>query len=431
MKLKSISQHFTADVLAPTGALAVRVDGMEPGTTLAPATRADLLKQLRAGEFAGPLLVDATTFVQRATPNRNFSRFKSGTLRSGARSFVGQVVLLNHDQRDVAARIGTIVKSRAEKVGDEVHFLQTLSIVKPAAMESVLDGTIDRFSIGWFTTGVIECSVHKGPMFGKDCCTCWPGDNVNGKAVEAVWTSWEGIEVSAVNVPAVVGTGIDQIRAALTALRAEDSGAKPHNHQRKEIDMNVRNILGLAETATDEEVAAELAKREGERKAMSLTLQQNAADEAANKAKLEQEQAAARKTRIDGAISLAYADGRLDVVRDSTGKQIASELETRIRSVASTSVDAAESLLSAMPKRHPNGDPTALQSKKPGAPNDDVAQRNVNSALDNMLPLMGLDAKDVEAYGPQHRKASPKNAPVPKHLSKLFATRFINDNPTR
>ncbi len=423
MQLKNLSQHLFASIDAETvDTLSIRTG--ENGATLAAGDRADILKQLRAGEFAGPLFVEATTFIQRATPNRNFSRFKSGTLRSGAKSFAGQVVLLNHDQRDVAARIGTIVKSRAEKVGDEVHFIMMLSIVKPAAMESVLDGTIDRFSIGWFTTGVIECSVHKGPMFGKDCCTCWPGDSVNGKPVEAVWTAWEGIEVSAVNVPAVVGTGIDQVRAALSALRSDNSGEKPHHSHKETLAMNIRQILGLTDDATDEQVSTELAKREEERKRLSS---QVAAHEA-TAVQTEHQLAAARQQRIDSAIASAKADGRLHIARDASGKEIASQLETRVRSVASADIESALSLLDAMPKSHPNGNPAALQSLSAPAKSDDVAGRATNPALDNMLPLMGLDAKDVADFGPQHRKASPKNSPVPRHLTKVFSTRHINHN---
>ncbi len=427
MKLdKSNTQHFTADVMsASASTLKLDIGGVP--TELSAEVRSTLLAQFRAGEFTGPLLVEATTFVQRVTPNRNFSRFARGTLRAGAKSFVGQVVLLDHDQRSQMARIGTIVKSAASKDAEgNVTFIQTLSIVKLHAIESVLDGTIDRFSIGWFPTGPITCSVHDQPLWGKDCCTCWPGDTVNGKRVEAVFTAWEGIEVSAVNVPAVVGTGIDQIRAALTALREDNNDGKTPSLNTKETKtMNIRNYLGLAETATDEEVQAALAAKD----AKLLTLEGQVAQHQASAAQTETQLAAARAARVDTAIASAYADGRLAIVRDSAGKQIASELETRIRSVASASADSAISLLDALPKMHPNGNPAALQSQLPPAKLDESTRPGggMSTQLENMLPLMGLDATDVASHGPQHRRASPKNAPVPRHLAKTFATRHIGD----
>lgn len=431
MKLdKNHTPHFTADVMSIGGALKLYVpdEAAEGGFALSAVTRQQLLTALRSGEFTGPLLVEATTFIQRPTPNRNYSRFARGTLRAGARSFVGQVVLLDHDQRSQQARIGTIVKSVADKDAEgNVTFVMTLSIVKQHAIESVLDGTIDRFSIGWFPTGTIACSVHEQPLFGPGCCTCWPGDTVNGKKVEAVFTSWEGVEVSAVNVPAVVGTGIDQIRAALTALRSDDNiGGKTATTQKKETTMNIRSYLGLADTATDDEVQAALTAKDAAMTVLKTQVAEQQALAASNEAQL----AAARAARIDTSIAAAYADGRLAVVRDSSGKQIASELETRIRSVASASADSAIALLDALPKMHPNGNPAALQSNLPAAPVVTPATQT-SSQLDNMLPLMGLDADDVKQFGPQNRQLSAKGAPVPRHLSKLFATRHINFTPAK
>lgn len=412
--------HFTADVL-PASVLALRVEGIEgtgPDGTLSTAQRAELLKAVRAGEFTGPLLVDATTFIQRPTPNRNYSRFARGTLRSGARSFVGQVVLLDHDQRSQQARIGTIVKSQAGK--DEqgnITFAMTLSIAKQHAIESVLDGTIDRFSIGWFPTGPITCSVHDQPLYGAGCCPCWPGETVNGKKVEAIYTAWEGVEVSAVNVPAVVGTGIDQIRAALTALRAEHQPTK----NKDTTNMNIRSFLGLAETATDDEVTAALAARAAADKERSdqLALLQSQAQQN------EQALVASRQQRLDAAITAAKGDGRLFIARDSSGKEVASELETRVRSVGKTDVDTAIALLEAMPKSHPNGNPAALQSSTTPAPAPKQDGVQMTNALESMMPLMGLDANDVKDYGPQHRRASAKDSPVPRHLTKLFTTRHM------
>lgn len=408
--------HMDADVAEQLADKAVPLFVLRAtpdGEALSANDRQELLAKLRAGEFAGPLVVEATTYVQRATPNRNFVRFKSGSLRAGARSFRNMPVLLDHDQRSVSSRVGTIVDSRAEVVDGDTAFVQTLSFVKLDAIEGVLDGTIDRFSIGWMPTGTIECSVHKGPMFGPDCCSCWPGDNVDGKVAEAVFTSWEGIEVSAVNVPAVVGTGIDQVRAALTALRASNGGSSPQNNEDKIMD-EIKALLGLPPTATEDEVKAALAAQKAK------------ADEAAAAIVLAaQHETAARATRLDSMIEAAYADGRLTVERDSKGARIASALETRVRSVAAADIELAASLLEAMPKRQPGGTPGELQSSKPAAPVVAPKLTDANPHLGPMLSVFGLDEEDVEKYGPKNRLGyDHKTQPVPRHLSKVFAQRY-------
>lgn len=370
--------------------------------------RSELLAELRAGTFTGPLVVEARTYIQRPTPNRNFVRFKSGTLRAGAKTFRNMPVLVDHDQRSVAARIGTIVDSRAEKVGEDVVFFQTLSIVKLSAIEGVLDGTIDRFSIGWMPTGTIECSVHKKPMFGPGCCSCWPGvETEDGKMPEAVFTAWEGIEVSAVNVPAVVGTGIDQVRSALAMLR-DGASNKGGEQPQEKLKMDIRMMLGLPPTATDDEVKAALS-----------ALQNSASEAEAAKTRL-------KTSRIDSAIAAAYADGRLEVVRDSNGKQVASAFESQLRAL--DNADTIESMLSAMPKRvSVPVSPTQLDSAKKPAPviNNGKQSGAVTPALEAMLPHFGLDVADVEKFGPHNRVAQrASKMPVPAHLSKLFATRY-------
>ena len=61
------------------------------------------------------------------------------------------------------------------------------------AVEGVLDGTIDRFSIGWHPTARVLCSVHKKALRGKDGCWCWPGQEVEGEVVEAIFGAADGV----------------------------------------------------------------------------------------------------------------------------------------------------------------------------------------------------------------------------------------------
>lgn len=408
-------------------ALTLRAAVGENGSVVALSAgqRSELLRAVRAGEFQGPLLVEAITYVQRPTPNRNATRFAANTLRKGARSFRGQVVLVDHNQREQRARIGTIVDSVFEDVGDDtVQFRQTLSIAKLDAIESVLDGTIDRFSIGWFPTGRIDCSLHKGPMFGPGCCQCWPGDvvEVDGVdvVVQAVFTAWEGIEVSAVNVPAVVGTGIEAVRSALSVLRANiNSGKEPQ----EQLKMDIRTKLGLPPTATDEEVLATLDERQTQ-----LSQLQTSAAEAQRIAT--ENAAKAKATRISSLIEAAYGDGRLAVVRDQAGERIQSPMEVQLRAL--DDADRIEAFLSVLPKsaRVPTV-PEALDSARKPAATPAATLAQVNPHLDNLLPLFGLTEQDVRAFGPQHRAAMKANAPVPRHLATVFSTRHLHAIPSK
>ncbi len=375
------------------------------------ARRQELLAKLKAGEVVGPLLVDAVTFIQRATPNRNYSRFAKGTLRSTATTFNGMPVLVNHDHRNVMNRIGTIVSSRAVRNdAGEVEFHQQLSIAKSWAIEGFLDGTLDRFSIGWHG-GTVTCSVHNGPFFGKDACPCWPGDQVNGKVVEAVWSGSTGIEVSAVNVPAVVGTGVEQIRAALSL--AHEHGDKPTRSNAMD---EIKKQLGLPETATEAEVLAAIAANKVKLAAAEETAQRVAAEAAA--------------TTFATQLEAAYADGRLTVTRDAQGNRIESELEKQLKALHAVAAPQALSMLSALPKRHPNGG--GLQSHKPGAgnvptPNLATFAGEDNPHLASCAAQMGVTLEQVRQFGPHNRANTPQGVVVPLHLASVFRTRHIGD----
>lgn len=216
------------------------------------AGRAELLAKLAAGEKLPPVEIEIVAYIQRDTPNRNFVRFKNSALSGLAKSFKGQPFLKDHNDYDVLSRGGTVVSAKLEKSEDASEITMRVSLVKDWAIEGVLDGTIDRFSIGWCRTGPVECSIHKTPVFTE--CDCWPGDKIGDKVVEFVFTSAEGTEVSAVNVPAVVGTGIQTIGqlAALDRTVAKDILGVATNPDKKEhqmtIDPKIFAALGLAPT---------------------------------------------------------------------------------------------------------------------------------------------------------------------------------------
>lgn len=250
------------------------------GQKLSAADRDRLLAEVRSGAGPRRLSIEALTFLQRDTPNRNFSRFKPSILKKLAKSFEGRPVLRDHEHGNLAAVAGKIVASELVEHKGVPAFAQTLELVKPWAIEAALDGTISTFSIGWHNTADVECSECGQPMarsiFGvSPSCTHFPGDKVEGKdgeerRVEMIITGAEGVEVSAVSVPAVTGTHIGEIRSALAAQRAahgpEEAARRVREapaaaHPPKEKNMkSIATKLGLAETADEPTILGAIIK---------------------------------------------------------------------------------------------------------------------------------------------------------------------------
>lgn len=213
------------------------------------ADKLELLRQLRAGE---PIFVEvkAITYTQGATPNRKYVRFSARALQALTKSFVGKPVLRNHDQHATESRGGIITGAELEKQGDGEYALHmTLRLVKPWAVESLLDGTMTFFSIGFRPTGPVHCSVH-----GKNVRECgdWPGDRIMSRTgertVEWEFQSADGLEVSDVNVPAAAGTGIESARqlagdTTLDATSLWSMLAHDHSTETKETTMDLQKLL--------------------------------------------------------------------------------------------------------------------------------------------------------------------------------------------
>lgn len=247
------------------------------------AARASLLAQAKSGELA-KLTINATPFIQRPkSPNRKYSRVKPSAMFALASSFKGAPMQRDHDT-SLDARGGTVLESKLEHVdtpdGTEHRLKMKIELVKQWAIVGVLDGTIDRWSIQFGRAdGEVVCSVHDTPVFTK--CYCWRGDkvSVNGveKIVEFVFTKAEGYEVSAVTVPAVVGTSVDSIDSLRAELSAEglDLAALactlgPVSHPKGK-PMNelalIAVALGLSTTSNVDAIIGEVKKISGERDA--------------------------------------------------------------------------------------------------------------------------------------------------------------------
>lgn len=294
-----------------------------------------LIADARAGKLV-ELYMDAVTFVQRGNePNRNLVRFKNSALTKMAKSFVGMPFLKNHDQGDTASRAGTIVASKLEIDGDTRSIVMTLKITAPWAIEDTLRGNVDRFSIGWDPTGPVECSICGSPMpwywCANDKTEHMVGETYGDKVCQWEFTAADGVEVSTVNVPAVVGTEADGIRAQLSAARNERLAGSP----RKEITMNKLNaflaLLGLAATCTEDDalsaVEGTVGRLAAEKEAHAATLA--LLNEA--RAKLKKQDDETLATQVEAEIDRGVREGRFGLKRDEKGERVASAIETSIR----------------------------------------------------------------------------------------------------
>lgn len=385
---------------------------LDAGGTPAPIGRAErrgLLERLRAGERL-ELGAEVVGFLQRETPNRNFVRFRAGILPSFSTSFRGVPFLRNHDGRDIAARGGKVVDTTFEHRDDGTKAIRfRLHLVKDWAVEGFLDGTIDRFSIGWARTGPVLCSLDDKPLWGPGCCSHWPGDVVEGRVCEVLYTGAEGTELSAVNVPAVVGTGIESVRQ----LKAEFDGTGllhailgAHLPEIAPMDLTaIITALGLPAGATVEQAAersrtviAELAAARSDAELARARLGQAEQQLVELTARATAAEASNRQQQVDAAIARLYASRKLQVV---VGGQ--NPVEAHLRQLAASDIDlfgARCQEILAGPDVRPGGDPPPPDPTGAGAGGD--GGRGSEDLARQWLRKAGLSAADVEKYAKRH-----------------------------
>jgi hypothetical protein len=389
--------------------------------------RRELIAAIRAGAQV-ELEITARTFRQKdGKPNRRGLRFEVGILAAVAASFVGMPVLEDHNTYERAARIGTIIKSELYEQGDGWSgFRQTLRIVKPEAVISVLDGTLDRFSVGWVPTGPVLCSIHRVDVrsWGQRCCYPLEVKDVDGKATTVEWcfTSAEGVEVSAVNVPAVKGTKIEDIRSALDAeisLGGEAQSNQPITRSEMAFP-RLAALLGLTALAapTDEESAlAAVNNMKRERAAAEQELGTTKAELATTKTKLaavekERDDAneAALTSQVDAELTAAYREGKLRYGRDDKGAATPSSKEARLRRIAKE--DGLEGLRAELAEmdvvvpvgervltdRTPQPKRTKAFREATPAERRELSDIGNNESIGEAFEQLGLDAKDMPRF---------------------------------
>jgi len=376
------------------GVRAIRLPGGE-------ALAGPELASLRDGPRPPRLHLDITAYRQPAAPNRRFLRFLPENLPEFARSFVGQPFLRDHAQRNSAARGGTVLSSGLVYAADGPEMHQTVELVKAWAIEGALDGTIDRFSIGWDTTGEILCSVCEGPLWeGK--CYHMPGDTIDGRRVEAIITGSDGVETSSVNVPAVVGTGVHAVRAAFAALAA--CRPKPIRVRSEEVPMSklpaLAAVVALADDADEDAVLAAVKKmaEDHDRLAACYDAEQKAHLETrARLDKVVAELGATRKAELE-----RLRPALLEKLRAKVGlavdgrkpKDGGTWFERQLDAELEKSPADAERFVEELPQIVPKG----ILSRAPVTPEGEAKRREEARSAGDQL---GLSDEDYKKYAPR------------------------------
>jgi hypothetical protein len=164
--------------------------------------KTETLHKIESGEIDH---LDFQAVVFKTGKNKNYYAFSQDELPRFAGSFAGRPFLRNHDEDNIESRDGTILRSYMLMN----EFVQDIRLTTRKGMTSLVEGQIDRFSIGWFWDKV-TCSICNQD-FRR--CNHYPGRNYaegdqSEKICEVIFSGLSGKETSAVNVPAVEGTTI-------------------------------------------------------------------------------------------------------------------------------------------------------------------------------------------------------------------------------
>jgi len=137
--------------------------------------------------------------------NKNFVRFKENDMPSFSNSFKNAPFLRNHDTYSIESRDGIIKSSEFENGA----MMQVIHLTTRKGMTAYVEGQIDRFSIGWRAEKTL-CSICENDYGDSSKCQHIRGRKYENKYCELICVNPKGIETSAVNDPAVDGTGILQ-----------------------------------------------------------------------------------------------------------------------------------------------------------------------------------------------------------------------------
>jgi hypothetical protein len=404
--------------LTELSAESLKADSPDPD---AKAKRFELITAIRGGKHV-ELSTAAYTFRQRKTPNRRGLRLAADKLESRAGTWKGLPFLTDHDTYSMTASKGTILSSKlVQESASVAAFEQVLHVVKPETVIGVLDGTVCKFSIGWFPIGPVLCTLHNVDVRSSGSCSCWPLMSVvvDGKTriAEYEFSDYEGKETSTVVVPAVKDTSISDVRAALAA---ELDIHPTRTRTIKENTMRFQRLAAVlrlaALDAEADEAHAVLAVEALQRRATDAETSLATAQAAltGEKTKVTQLEtalgvavAAGNKIKVDAALEAAYAKGKLRRTRDAEGNVLADGREVRLRRIASDATHGLTELtaeLAALDVIVPVG--RALQSGAVGAPppTPDVLGTGFeeNPYVAGIAAQLGLKPEDMIAFQRDH-----------------------------
>jgi len=166
------------------------------------ANREQTLADITSGKTE---YIEFSARVFKDGQNKNFVRFRDNDLPSFSNSFKNAPFLRNHDIDSIESRDGTIKSSKLENNA----MIQTIRLTTRKGMTAYLEGQIDRFSIGWRAEKTL-CSICGNDYSDYSKCQHIRGRLYENKYCELIMVNPKGIETSAVNDPAVDGTGILQ-----------------------------------------------------------------------------------------------------------------------------------------------------------------------------------------------------------------------------
>jgi hypothetical protein len=411
---------LTADEIAalcradPLGAADV-VLRSAPGSTSAISTeqRDQLLAKCAAGEYV-ELVVEFTAYEQRdGESNRNYVRFADKAIGKLAKSGKGIPLLRDHDEHDLMARAGTVLEVRHDTGADGTHRLaMTAKVTAPWAVEALLRGNIDRFSIHARPTGPVLCSVCNAPVGSK----CWhfPGDTlaevVDGDGnkslkhsragsirVEWIFTAAELVETSAVSVPAVPAARIETVRAAMLAARGINAHELDEPAQ-EDPDMTMialalmASALGLPNptTATADQVEAAARSQTARVTALEAANREQTSRLAAQEVSLSAIRDAAALRDLEEFVASEIAAGR--VVPGSA-------TEKSLRAYFATNPTEARALAAGLPRVTPAGAPRQSAITTPAAVPAGAGTGGGASPTDPAVAQLGAVNAEIENQG--------------------------------
>lgn len=427
---RPISQLFS-DLIVADFVGEIEIDG-HPGLSVLPAGslksespdadakahRFELISAVRGGKHV-ELAVTAQTFEQTKHPNLRFLRLAEDKLALRAPTWKGQPYLTDHNTYSIKSSQGTIVSSKAIETAHGTAFEQKLNAVTADAVIGILNGTFNKFSIGWWRAGPVLCSAHGCDVTSDDGCGCWPGEVVTlegGKkvTVEYVFTDFRGKETSTVVLPAVQNTSISEIRAALAAeLNIPQSRSRPPTRTTKETKMLFHRLaaaLGLAALGEADEDRALAAVSALQARANTAT-----SDLATARASLTQAEAAVRTltaaqlgVQVDAILQAeGFSKGKIRRSHDSAGQLTVGPVETFIRKLgADAGLEVMKAQLAAMPVIVPLGQRQAELGKEPaitvlGAEEGEGLDEQ-NPYLINAAQLTGQKVSDLVSFAKGH-----------------------------